>query len=142
MDDNDMGDNFKEAIYLPSDMGKLRFAGWLRGRGGMIYKDLKDSNRKGIKHKYALINRDGERMIVRLIEKSEMGDFLLKKLVDGKAKDTHYMIIKNLKVNEPIKSYKKDFIEDATTIDILVTNNEPAEVDSNDYETNVALFSE
>jgi len=150
-DDNNKGPNFKSAIILPCNMNREMFINWLKGKGGILYQDLKDYNIKGIKHKYAMINKDTERTLVRLIEKDEYEEFNILGLINGKIKDVSYMIIKNLGEDEDIKSYKKEYINiqesDSFNEKIIVinTSNEIDNNDNNDYEANmnsISLFAD
>jgi hypothetical protein len=139
-------DEGKAGIYLQPLFDKDKLKRWLKGRGGIILKDLKANLKDGREQKYALVTRDLERFIVRFIARGEHGHFNSLKLINGKIKDASYMIIKNLGEDEKIKSYGTRYIEESNIIEtdkIIVTNK--AADDSEDFDAvtrSVSLFED
>ena len=91
-------------IDLPSAMTAESFKKWLRGKGGVFSKDVRNFIKGKPAGTYILMEGEGERTILRLIEDDEFPAFEIKKLVDGKVKDKAYMILRTLKENEPLIS--------------------------------------
>ena len=102
-------------IDLPSAMTAESFKKWLRGKGGVFSKDVRNFIKGKPAGTYILMEGEGERTILRLIEDDEFPAFEIKKLVDGKVKDKAYMILRNLKEDEPLVTssrYIEEIIEE------------------------------
>lgn len=135
-------------LYLPEGMEKGKFRTWRRSAGGMYSKDVLAFSRGKEHGKYVLIEKKGERKIVRLIEDEELSLFKHLKLVKGIVKDKPYMIFKNLQENEKLTStvrYIKENSEHKEGEEVINIVTQINENDDDDYDTNtssVSLFDE
>jgi hypothetical protein len=103
--------NNKSEIDLPPNMTSEFFRKWIRGTGGMFSRDV-SKHAKGKKSaKYILMEGEGERSILRLIDDEELELFESLKLIDGKVKDKPYMLLKNLAENQSLTTYDR-YIEE------------------------------
>lgn len=102
-------------IDLPSTMTSESFKKWVKGKGGVFSNDVRNFIKGKPAGTYILMEGEGERTILRLIEDDEFPAFEIKKLVDGKVKDKAYMILRNLKEDEPLVTssrYIEEIIEE------------------------------
>lgn len=125
--------------HLPKDMNGDRYKKWIRGRGGIFFKDVKKKIANKECGKYILLEGDGRRMIARIIEETELD--LMKALIDGKIKDTSYTVLRTLGMEDSLVTSKCEPIyeEIEESPEILVEDQE----NSNDGEViNVSLFED
>jgi hypothetical protein len=101
----------KRRLDLPSSMSSDVFRKWLGGRGGVFSQDVSHFLKKKPSAKYILMEGEGERTILRLIDDDEFLAFETRKLVDGKVKDKAYMVLRNIKENEPLTTSSRYIIE-------------------------------
>lgn len=135
--------------YLPKDMSGDRYKKWLKGRGGIFYRDLTRANSNRAHGKYVLLEGNGSRMISRLIDDDEIELFSVLKLIDGKIKDLPYMTIRTLEEDEKLTStqrYIKENDEEYNSeIRITIPNNDISSEEPEDSEPdhgNVSLFED
>jgi len=83
-------------VFLPMNMMGISFRAWYRGKGGVFSKDVKNYSMGKPTGKYILVKNENSTFIARIISEDEMELFSTLKLVDGKIKDTSYMIFKHL----------------------------------------------
>lgn len=96
-------------IFLPINHTGVHFKAWMRGKGGIFSKDVKDYSFNQPHGKYVLIKNNEIKCIARIISEGEELHFKSMKLVDGKIKDRPYMILKMLEQNESHVSTKLNF---------------------------------
>ena len=98
-------------LDIPSEMTGEQFAGWKKGRGGVFSKDVYLWNMNKLCGKYILMEGDGKKFILRLIEEDEVKKFKSCKLIEGKVKDKPYMKLVDLSKNAKSKR-KFKYIEE------------------------------
>jgi hypothetical protein len=108
----------KRRLDLPSSMSSDFFRKWLDGRGGVFSKDIAHFLKGKSPAKYILMEGEGEKTILRLIEDEEFLDFETKKLVDGKVKDKAYMNLRNIKEGESLTTSSRYIVEIPEIIEI------------------------
>lgn len=94
--------NDKHCLILPDNMDGGKFKTWRKSRGGMFNKDVLNYLRRNEHGKYILIEGNGERKIVRLIEDDELLLFQTLRLIKGIVKDKPYMLLRNLNPGEKL----------------------------------------
>lgn len=109
---------------LPSSLSSDLFRKWFKGKGGIFSKDVKNFIKGKPSGKYILMEGEGERTILRLIEDEEYPEFEMKKLVDGKVKDKAYMTLRTLKKDESLTTSTR-YIEE---IEIPIEEIEPLDM--------------
>lgn len=107
-------DNQKR-MDLPPAMSSDVFKKWFGGRGGVFSKDITNFLKKRPTAKYILMEGEGERTILRLIEDEELETFESRKLVDGIVKDKAYMILRNLNEGESLTTSSR-YIEETSEL--------------------------
>jgi len=135
--------------YLPKDMSGDRYKKWLKGRGGIFYRDLNRANSNRPHGKYVLLEGNGSRMISRLIDDDEIEFFSVLKLIDGKIKDLPYMIIRTLEEDDKLTSTQRYIKENDEELNsemrITIPNNDIPSEEPEGSETdhgNVSLFED
>lgn len=106
-----LGDDKKAMKNLPITMNNEAFKKWVKGKGGIFSKDINRFYNGKTTGKYILLEGEGERTILRIIEDDELLSFEENKLVDGRIKDRPYMILKNLKNDESLSTTSRYIIE-------------------------------
>lgn len=135
-------------LCLPDGMEKGKFKTFRKSAGGIFSKDLLNFSRNKEHGKYVLIEKKGERKIVRLIEDEELTTFKHLKLVKGILKDKPYMVLRTLSENDKLTSaerYIKENSEELATDEVMAVNPQVTASDDDDHETNgtsVSLFDE
>jgi len=119
----------KRRMDLPSGMSSDVFRKWSNGKGGVFSKDITCFLKKKPVATYILMEGEGERTILRLIEDEDLLAFETRKLVDGKVKDKAYMVLRTLKEGESLSTstrYIEEIPEiiDPDTLDIPHDDNE------------------
>jgi len=107
-------DNQKR-MDLPPAMSSDVFKKWFGGRGGVFSKDITNFLKKRPTAKYILMEGEGEKTILRLIEDEELPTFESRKLVDGIVKDKAYMILRNLNEGESLTTSSR-YIEETSEL--------------------------
>lgn len=134
-------------MVLPVGMDKAKFKTFRKSPGGIFAKDSLRYSKKKEYGKYLLIEGNGERKLIRLIEDGELTVFKSLRLIHGMIKDRPFMLLKNLGDNEKItgtyeyinENSDHEEVEDEI---IIETPNNGLE---DDYETNtysVSLFDD
>jgi hypothetical protein len=100
------------SIALPPNMGKISFAHWMRGRGGVFNRDAKNWAKGKPVGNYILLRDEKDQYIARIIAAEEFMDFFNAKLVHGKIKDVSYMILRQIMPGESLTSTKVTLHED------------------------------
>jgi len=101
----------KRQIHLPVSMNGEKFFTWRKRRGGVFYKDLFFWLNKKEHGKYVEASGEGILLILRIIEDNELEAFQSKRLVHGKVKDQHIMVLKNL-VDEKENAEDYEYIKE------------------------------
>lgn len=131
----------KRRLDLPTSMSSDFFRKWLDGRGGVFSKDIGQFLKGKSIAKYILMEGEGERTILRLIDDNELLDFETKKLVDGKIKDKACMTLRNIKEGESLTTSSRYIVEIPEIIET-----EPLDIPHQDGEDSLAqsmkLFSD
>ena len=131
----------KRRLDLPSGMSSDIFRKWLSGKGGIFSKDVFHFLKGDTSAKYILMEGEGERTILRLIEDEEFPDFETRKLVDGKVKDKAYMTLRTLKEEESLTTSSRYIVESPEIIE-----SEPLDIPHQNDEDSLAqsmqLFSD
>jgi len=138
----------KHVIYLPDGMDGAKFKTFRKSNGGVFNRDVL-AWRRGKEHgKYLLIEGNGERKIVRLIEDEEMLLFQTFKLIKGIVKDIRYMLLRNLAPGDKLTSTGRYIVKENSEHEIevpemIVTPQVKVEDDGPDVATtSVSLFDE
>lgn len=134
-----------QAIILPSTITGVQFKSWHRGKGGIFSKDVLNYSLHKPHGKYVLIKGNKLNCIARLISEEEI-ELFNPKFIDGKIKDTSYMILKNLKDEESLtnvhKYIEKD-IDNEEDIEIISCSNETDQDEDFDHHvSSISLFNE
>jgi len=96
----------RRTVFLTPNMGKISWANWLKGRGGVFNKDVNNYLKGKSIGKYILLKDKKDQYIARIINEDEFLDFFSLKLIDGKIKDVSYMILKQILPGEGLISTK------------------------------------
>jgi len=91
-------------LFLPTNYDVLAFKVWRNGPGGIFSRDVLNFSRKKEYGNYVLVKTDTQNFIARLIEEEEYEKFKMLKLVDGKIKDQHFMILRHVN-DDKLTSY-------------------------------------
>ena len=120
-----------------------------KNKGGIFTKDSLDYHRGNEHGKYLLIEGNGERKIVRLIDDKELLLFQTLRLINGIIKDKPYMLLKKLGKGEKITGkleYIKKNSEYEVIIDEEVMNINPVAIDIEDdpdfITSSISLFDD
>jgi hypothetical protein len=92
----------KRRLDLPPSMSSDIFKKWLDGKGGIFSQDISNFLKKRPSGTYILMEGEGERTILRLIDEEEFIAFETRNLINGKVKDKPYMTLKTLKKEESL----------------------------------------
>jgi len=142
-----MYDN-RHQIVLGDTMNGDKFKTFRKSKGGMFTKDSLLYSRGHDHGKYLLIEGNGERRIVRLIEDEELLLFQTLRLIHGIVKDKPYMLLKKLEKGEKLSSSEiyikknseqEDVAEEVINIAPVTI---PAEDDHDSVTSSVSLFDE
>jgi hypothetical protein len=123
----------KLRMDLHSSMSSEGFKKWFQGKGGIFSKDVKAFIKGKPTGKYILMEGEGERTILRLIEDEEFPAFEIRKLVDGKLKDKAYMLLRSLQEGESLTTSTR-YIEE---IELPIEESEPLDMPHPDDEDSV-----
>ena len=135
----------KRVINMPIMMTGEQFGRWNKGRGGVFSKDVFKWN-KGDEHgNYVMLEGDGKKLILRLIEDENLEDFQMLKLVQGKLVDKFYMKLQDL--SEPEE--KNGYIEENEPEDLVLSEsmninstNIPPEDEEAGSSKSISLFND
>ncbi len=135
----------KRRLDLPSNMSSDVFKKWLGGKGGVFSQDISNFLKKKPAGIYILMEGEGERTIIRLVEDEELVAFDSRKLVDGKVKDKAYMTLRTLKEEESLTTSSR-YIEETPEVLELVLESEPLNIphqeDEDSLTQSMQLFSD
>lgn len=137
-----LGDDKKAVKSLPPSMNNEAFKKWVKGKGGIFAKDINRFYNNKISGRYILLEGEGERTILRIIEDEELLSFEQNKLVDGRIKDMPYMILKNLDNDESLSTTSRYIIE---RDDLIEEESQPQNMphdESEDPSQSMKLFSD
>lgn len=140
--------NGLQTLYLPIGMDGPKFKTFRKSRGGIFSKDVLEYNRGKECGKYVLIEGNGERKVVRIIEDEEMLLFQSLRLIKGIVKDKPYMLLRNLAQNEKLTSAGRYIDKENSDYEIeveemIVTPQVKAvEEDHDATTTSISLFDE
>jgi len=131
-------------IFLPMNMSGIHFKAWNRGKGGVFSRDVLDYSLNRKPAKYVLITGKLS-CIARLIAEEEELSFKTLKLVDGKIKDSSFMILRNLNEGEKLTSvqtYTDDKPDFGEVIIVSNDNKIPQDEELEYRGGSISLFSE
>jgi hypothetical protein len=131
----------KKRLDLPTSMSSDVFRKWMSGKGGVFSKDLSDFLKGRPAATYILMEGEGERTILRLIEDEEFLAFETRKLVDGKVKDKAYMILRNLKEEDSLTTSSR-YIEETSELIESEPLDMPHQEDEDSLTQSMQLFSD
>lgn len=137
-----------QTLHLPYGMDKNKFRTFRKSAGGVFSRDVLDYSRNKDHGKYVLIEKKGERKIVRLIEDEELTLFKSLRLVKGIVKDKPYMILRNLEENDKLTNsvrYIKENSEHEEGEEVINVAPQVTAKDDDEYDSNtssVSLFDE
>lgn len=135
-------------LMLPDFMDQGKFKTWLKSSAGMFSKDALNYLRGKEHGKYVLIEGNGERKIVRLIEDDELHLFKSLRLVKGIVKDKPFMTVRDLDENDKLTSNKRYIKENSEIVELeetMAVNPQPLPGVEDDHESlgsSVSLFDE
>jgi len=135
-------------LVLPDGMDKHKFKTWRKGNGGVFNRDVLAFLREKDHGKYVLVEGEGERKIIRIIENDELHLFKALKLVNGIIKDKPFMLLKNLNENEKLSStrrYIKENSEHEEEVETMIIDQQlpvGMEEDHDSVTSSVSLFDE
>lgn len=101
-------ENNKAALYVTTNMAGEILRHWKKGRGGIVLNDFK-TNKDST---YFLLNKDGEREIIRIINEIELPQFEILNLVDGVFDTKNYMFVKKLNNADESINQVRRYIEE------------------------------
>ena len=135
-------------VILPITMNGEQYTRWKRGRGGVFYRDVFLWNIDKPHGKYILMEGEGEKSVLRLIEDDEIEDFEDRKLISGKVKDKPYMKLIDLAENGEMKRnfgyIEQNDQDDITESESMIIN--PPNIPLEDEEANsgksISLFDD
>lgn len=131
----------QKRMDLPSSMSSEAFKKWFTGRGGVFSKDITNFLKKRPTATYILMEGEGERTILRLIEDEELTSFESRKLVDGIVKDKAYMILRDLKEEDSLTTSSR-YIEETSDVIESESLDMPHQEDEDSLTQSMQLFSD
>lgn len=137
-----------QTLDLPVSMEKNKFKTWRKSAGGVFSRDVLNYSRNKEHGKYVLLEGNGEKKIVRLIEDEELFMFKHLKLIKGIIKDKPYMLLKNVDNNDKLTSngrYIKENSEHEKVEETIAIGPQVTASDTDDFESHtssVSLFDE
>lgn len=102
-------------LVIPSNITGDIFAIWKKNRGGIFSFDVLQYSLNKSHGKYIQIKSNNLNCIARVITDDELNYFESKKIIDGKIKDMHYMILKNLENGQKLSETTQYIYESETT---------------------------
>jgi len=141
-------DGNEHAVYMTETMNGDKFKTFRRSKGGVFLRDSLAYSREKEHGNYLLIEGNGERKIVRLIEDEELLLFQTLKLIHGIVKDKPYMLLKKLQPGEKLSSadryIKKNSEHEVVQEEVMATVPLalPVEDDPETLSSSVSLFDE
>lgn len=120
-------------LILPHNMNNFEFQKWKNTKGGIFYKDVKSFCSNKPYGKYVSIQETDHIKIARLISNEESPLFNTLKLIDGKIKDSEYMLLKVIKIGESLRNtnrYIEKNIDDFYNIKIIIPDISSVQEDS------------
>jgi len=114
----------RRVINMPPLMTGEQFGKWKKSRGGIFSKDVFRWIRGEDHGNYVLLEGEGKKLILRLIEDENLEDFKILKLVQGRLVDKFYMKFKDLSDPEEENGYiNENDQEDITLLEDSMTIN-------------------
>jgi len=136
-------------VNMGVGMNQDKYKTFRKSKGGMFSRDSLAYSRGNEHGKYLLIEGNGNRKIVRIIEDEELLLFQTLKLINGIIKDKPYMLLKELAEGQKITGtteYIKKNSEHDEIIEEVVMNVVPTSIEvEDDHESvgsSVSLFDE
>jgi len=96
--------NDQHCVMMADSMNQDKYKTFKKSNGGMFSRDTLAYSRGKESGKYLLIEGDGERKIVRIIEDEELLLFQIRKLIHGIIKDKPYMLLRKLQEGQALTS--------------------------------------
>lgn len=125
-------DNGEHVTNIPEDMDGLKFKKWLQTPSGIFSKDLLAWTREKAEAKYFMIKSNNMQSVVRLIDEEEVLKMNALGLLHGKLKDSYYMHLKTVGINQNIRGSERYISE----------SNSNAPVEEAELETNTTIYDE
>jgi len=121
---------------------------WKKGRGGVFHRDVFLWIQQKEHGKYVSMESGNEKLIVRLIDDTELDNFESRKLIQGKIKDKPYMTFKNFSEIEEAKG-ENGYIDEISSEELFETDdmeqaiiNIPLEEDEDHSSKSISLFDD
>jgi hypothetical protein len=132
----------KRTVVLNPEMGGVSYKNWLKNKGGIFAKDVRNFTLDKFTGKYVIYESGSEKLVLRMIDDNEILDFEAKRLVSGNLKDTPYMLFKVIENNE-LTSYKLNktmpILEEELEV-IIDDTDKTTDLDDTNYVNNISLF--
>jgi hypothetical protein len=138
----------QHTITFSDTMNGDKYRTFRKSKGGMFSRDALAYTRGKDNSKYLLIEGNGERKVVRIIEDGELLLFQTLKLIHGIIKDRPYMLLKELGKGEKIPGghgyIKKNSETEEEIEDVMNVNPTKIDIedDHNSVGSSVSLFDE
>jgi len=139
----------RHCIMMKDTMHQDKYKTFRKSKGGMFSRDSLAYSRGKNHGKYLLIEGNGERKIIRLIDDEELLLFQTLKLIHGILKDKPYMLLKNLEEDQKIIGFTEYIKKNSEHDEIMeqeVMNINPTSVEiDDDHESigsSVSLFDD
>ena len=121
--------NGEHVLDIPADMDGLKFRNWLKKPGGIFSRDFLSWIREKSEAKYFMLRSENMQSVIRLIDKEEVIHFNSLNLLHGKIKDSYYMHLKTVGIDQNIRGNERYIDESSSTGKEL-----NAETETNDTE--------
>ena len=99
--------NGEHVLNIPEDMDGLKFKNWIKKPGGIFSKDFLAWIREKAEAKYFMLRSEKMQSVIRLIDKEEVIHFNALGLLNGKIKDSYYMHLKTVGIDQNIRGNER-----------------------------------
>jgi len=122
----------EHTLNLPEDMDSLKFKIWKNKAGGIFSKDLLRWMREKDHGQYFIVKSENMQSIIRLINEDDVIHFNSLGLLNGKIKDSYYMHLKTVGINQNIRGSERYIDESTSNSKKIKTELETKEIEHDD----------
>ena len=119
-------------LFIPPEMDSMNWRKWLSTAAGVFSKDFLAWLREKADAKYMLVKSATYKTAIRLITKDELLLFETNKLINGKIKDSYYMHLKTVGINDNIHGHER-YIKEKDVVDPDRINEKETENDDKNH---------
>ena len=126
--------NGEHVLEIPEDMDSLKWKNWMKKPGGKFSKDFLAWIREKGEAKYFMIKSENMQTVIRLIDSDE--DELLHYeslgLLNGKLKDSYYMHLKTVGIDQNIRGNERYIGKGAKNMPVSQLEDENKELENDE----------